>query len=188
MSSICSKKKKTLAELRTINLCDSDLSLQAYNANLRKFSMSSHSCYSGTESQQSISARSFYDNVDEIKDTFIATSRFLMPPKPLHKSSVVNRSKSFQETTKDRAELLALNSNSWLRRNRQESSSIENSFVDFNVMPLRTPEVENRLSAPPSFSCDKKANGPFYVKILRRLRKISLHWRKCKRAPRGTKA
>lgn len=149
--------------------------------------MSSHSYYSGTESQQSISARSFYDNVDdELKDTFISTSRFLMPPKPVHRISLVNRSKSFQETGRGRAEHLASRSNSWLRRNIQDSSSIENSFVDFNVTPARTPEVENRLSAPPSFSCDKKANGPFYIKILRRLRKLSLHWRKCKRSPRGT--
>lgn len=166
------------AELRTINLCDSDLSLQCYNSNVhRKFSMSSHSYYSGTESQQSISARSVYDNVDvesESKDKFLESSRFLLPPKIPSKSSAVNRSKSFQETTRIAR----------LRRNL-EASSIEDGFIDYSERPIRPLDIENRLSAPPSCSCDKKANGPFYVKFLRRMRKFSLQWRQCKRVPRG---
>lgn len=167
-----------------MNLCDSDLSLQCYNANVhRKFSASSHSYYSGTESQQSISARSFYDNIDvesESKDKFLESSRFLLPPKVPPKSSVVNRSKSFQETTYG-------GRTTRIRRNL-ESSSIEDGFVDFCELPVRSPEIENRLSAPPSCSCEKKTNGPFYVKFLRRMRKFSLQWRQCKRVPRGRSA
>lgn len=165
-----------------MNLCDSDLSLQNYNANHRKFSMSSHSCYSGTESQQSISARSYYDNVDESTDKFNKSSKFLMPPRGPIRISLVNRSKSFQETAHGRTN----SSRSWLKRNIQDSSSIEDSFVDCSESPMATLDVEYRLSAPPTCNCDEKKNDPFYIKILRRIRKLSHQLRKCKRVPRGT--
>lgn len=171
------------AELRTISLYDSDLSLHNYNAKHRKFSMSSNSYYSGTESQQSISGRSYYDNVDESKDTFNESSRFLMPPKAPLRNSVVNRSKSFQETAHDRTHSPRV----WLRRNLQDSS-VEGSFADCSESPMPTPDVEHRLSAPPTCSCDKKSNASdsFYIRFLRRMRNLSHQLRKCKRVPRGT--
>lgn len=64
-----------LAELRTISLCDSDsdLFMHTYNVTHRKSSDSSHSAavsyYSGTESQQSVSDRSIYDNI-AVDDAF----------------------------------------------------------------------------------------------------------------------
>lgn len=146
--------------------------------------MSTQSYYSGTESQQSISARSYYDNVDESKDTFMESSKFLMPPKVTLRNSLVNRSKSFQDTTQGRLHP----SRTWLRRNLEESSSIEDSFVDCSeiIDTMPTPDVEYRLSAPPTCSCDEKSNDPFYIRILRRMRKLSHQLRKCKRVPRGT--
>ena len=145
--------------------------------------MSSQSYYSGTESQQSISARSYYDNVDESKDKFLESSRFLMPPKVTLRNSLVNRSKSFQETAHGRFHT----PRHWMRRDLKESSSFEDSFVDCTESSMPTPDVEYRLSAPPTCNYDdKKSNGPFYIKILRRIRKLSHQLRKCKSVPRGT--
>lgn len=147
---------------------------------------SSHSYYSGTESQRSISVRSFYDNVDETKDSSISSNRFLMPPKCIRKISIVKRSKSFQETTRGQADYLSIKPNRMLRENPRESRNTAISFIDFSVIPFQTAEIENRFSAPPCLSCDRKGSGPFYVKILRRLQKLSLRWRKCKRFSGGT--
>lgn len=180
--SVQKSKKKITAELRTINLCDSDLSLSNYNATQRKFSMSSHSYYSGTESQQSIGGRSFYDNVDESKDKFIESSRFLMPPKTSRRHSLVNRSRSFQGTANSHLH----SPDVWLRRNFQDSSSVGDSSVDCSENQIPTPDVEYRMSAPPTCSFDKKTNGPFYVKILKQMRKLSHRLRKFKKITRGT--
>jgi hypothetical protein len=200
------------AELRTISLdCDSDLFMQTYNASHRKLSLSSHSpatsCYSDNESQQS--SRSLYDNVDgrggsESKDKVAVriSSNYLMPPMLPLRSSLVNRSKSFQEAGPCRKHL-SPRSNILLRRNLQQSNRIEDRFYiwssrsptpvgstlsESNVNCIETfPDVENRALVVPKCSCDKRnsSNGPFYVKILRRLQKLSLQWRKCKKVPRG---
>lgn len=198
-------KSKSLAELRTISQCDSDLFMQNYNASHRKLSDSpAISYYSGTESQQSISERSFYDNVDvesESRDK-VESSRFLMPPMFGLKSSLVNRSKSFQEPTQCR-KYLSPRSNITLRRNL--TNSIDDRFelisnrssvspigstrsetnVDCSLIRSCPAEVQTRKLIQPSCSCDRKRNGPFYVKILRRVRKLSLQWPKCKRVHRG---
>lgn len=197
----CNVFFKPSAELRTISLCDSDLFMQSYNANRRKFSAASNSpavsCYSGTESQQSVSARSLYDNVEvaESKDE-LKTSRFLMPPK-VPKSSLVNRSKSFQETGQCRKHLLTRKL-IFLRRNLHESSSIEDRFQIISNRSS-TPIISSTVSdtnidcsvtqpneiIQSNCSCDNKSNDPFFMRVLRRLQKLSHQWRKCKRVRRG---
>lgn len=182
--------------------------MQNYNASHRKLSDCSHSpaisYYSGTESQQSISERSFYDNVDvesESRDK-VHSTRFLMPPPLALKNSLVNRSKSFQEPTQCR-KYLSPRSNITLRRNL--TNSIDDRFelisnrssvspvgstrsetnVDCSLIRSCPADVQNRKLVQPSCSCNRKRNGPFYVKILRRVRKLSLQWPKCKRVHRG---
>lgn len=189
---------KLLAELRTISLCDSDLFLHSYNASHRKLSESpAISFCSGTESE-----RSFYDNVDvesECRDK-ILPSRFLMPP--TLKNSLVNRSKSFQEPAQSR-NFLSPRSNIKLRQNLTNSiddrielisnrssvspvgSTRSETNVDCSLIRSCPADSQTRNLVQPSCSCDKKRNGPFYVKILRRVRKLSLQWPKCKRIHRG---
>lgn len=178
-----------LAELRTISLCDSDLFLQNYNASRRKLSECSNSpaisFYSGTESQQSMSDRSIYDNVDSSK---VQSARFLLPP------SLVNRSKSFQEPAQCR-KYLSPRSNITIRRNHTNSiddrfelisnrssvspvgSTRSDTLVDCSLI---RPDVHTRKLVQAS---DRK-RSPF-VKILRRVRKLSFHWPKCQRVHRG---
>lgn len=195
---------KSAAELRTISLCDSDLFIQSYNANHRKFSAASNSpsvsYYSGTESQQSVSARSLYDNVVEVsseaKDKVFKTSRFLMPPKVSLKSSLVNRSKSFQETGQCRKHLLP-RKHIFLTPNLHQSSSIEHKFETISNLsstPVGSTVFETNVdcSVPQPnetmqsyCSCDNKSNDPFFLRVLRRLQKLSHQWRKCKRVRRG---
>jgi hypothetical protein len=177
-----------LAELRTISL--SDLSVKNYNAIHRKLSETTSryspavSYYSGTESQQSISDRSFYDNVEyetEIRDKIQTT--FLMPPMARSKNSLVNRSRSFQETTTTRPNLS-------LRRNLQDSNSIDDRLGSNRSSPIGSTVsdssvIQNRKLVQLS-SDNSKHVGPFYVKIFRRVRKFSTHWRKCKKVSRGS--
>lgn len=177
------------AELRTISLCDSDLLLRNYNATHRKLSEHSPeiSYYSGTESQQSISDRSCYDNVDgETRSRNI-----LMPPVVTFKNASVNRSKSFQETGQCHAYLSPRANISLIRRKLQDSNSFHNRS---SVSPLGSTLSEPNVDCSaiqtckivqPSCSCDKKGAGPFYIKILRRVQKLSLQWRKCKKVHRG---
>jgi hypothetical protein len=183
--------------------------MQNYNASHRKLSECSHSpaisYYSGTESQQSISDRSFYDNVDvesESRDK-VQSSRFLMPPMVALKNSLVNRSKSLQESAQCR-KYLSPRSNITLRRNLTNSiddrfelisnrSSVspgstrsETNAVDCSLIRSCPVDVQARKLVQPSCSCDRKrSGGPFYVKILRRVRKLSLKWPQCKRVHRG---
>lgn len=182
---------ESIAELRTISLCDSDLFI---NANHRKLSASSqsqaNSYYSGTESQQSISARSIYDNVEcELRD-IVKPTKFLMPPirrGPL-RNTAVNRSKSFQEPGQCRKHL---SPHIHLRRNLHETNSEDRIVATSN----RSSPIGSALSeaviggneiADLNSNCDKKApSGPFYVKIFRRMQKLSLQWRKCKKVSRG---
>lgn len=177
--------------------------MQSY-PNHRKLSMNSHSpamsYYSGTESQQSISSKSLYDNVDnelESKDKFVENKspQYLLPPSGLLRNSLVNRSKSFQEAGPCR-----IRSNILLRQNLKESNRIDDRFESISnrssspvgstlsestVNCVQTiPEVGTRVVRP-NCSCHERSNGPFFVKILRRLQKLSLQWRKCKKVPRG---
>lgn len=178
-----------LAELRTISLCDSDLFLQNYNASRRKLSECSNSpaisFYSGTESQQSMSDRSTYDNVDASK---VQSPRFLLPP------SLVNRSKSFQEPPQCR-KYLSPRSNITIRRNL--TNSIDDRFELISnrssVSPVGSTRSETlvdcSLIRPDGHSrklvltSDRK-RSPF-LKILRRVRKLSFHWPKCRSIHRG---
>lgn len=187
------------AELRTISQCDSDMFMRNFKANHRKLGAHSpaDSYYSGTESQQSISGRSLYDNVDieaESKPSGKSTKDFLMPPKAADRNSAVFRSKSFQETGQCRRHL---NPFVPLRRNFHESSSLEDkieSASNHSSSPygsgLSESNIEYTLSPAdvivfPNCTCDRKSNDPFYLKILRRIQKLSCQLRKCKKSPRG---
>lgn len=171
--------------------------MQTYNASHRKLSECSHSpavsYYSGTESQQSISDRSLYDNVDAnlVK---VESSRFLLPP---GRSSLVNRSRSFQDTGQCHRYLVP-RSNVVVRRKLHESSSIEDRFEIISNRTSISPfgstlseahvdcsVIDTCYSSRNSLNCDKKRNGPFYVKILRRMQKLSVQWRKCKKAQKS---
>lgn len=178
--------------------------MQNYNASHRKLSECSHSpaisYYSGTESQQSISDRSFYDNVDpetESRDKVFGrkSSKFLLPPMVALKNSLVNRSKSFQETRQCK-KFLSPRSNILIRRNLHESNSIEDRFESISnrssVSPVGSTQSDTNIVCHSDVrnrklfqSSDKKSSGPFYIKILRRMQKLSHQWRKCKKAPRG---
>jgi hypothetical protein len=178
-----------LAELRTISFCDSDLFLQSYNASRRKLSDCSNSpaisFYSGTESQQSMSDRSIYDNVDAIK---APSSRFLLPP------TLVNRSKSFQEPAQSR-KYLSPRSNITIRRNL--TNSIDDRFELISnrssVSPVGSTRSETLVDCSLIRSdvhprklvkaSDRKRSR--FVKILRRVRSLSFHWPKCKSIHRG---
>lgn len=210
-----------LAELRTISLCDSDsdLFMQTYNALHRKSSDSSHSAavsyYSGTESQQSVSDRSFYDNIavdcydhhthhHHPNNNSDHRRNYLMPPM---KNSLkcnnphvnVNRSVSFQETCvqpRTRTFLTPRTTNIVIRRR---------NLNDVNSSSIQTDIDSNRSSVSPSFcgsapsttkinvdcsnvtfksdvqnydNYDRRYNGPFYLKLLRRMQKFSSFWRK----------
>lgn len=216
MSSICVKQSQTqitAAELRAISLCDSDLFLHNYQANHRKLSDCSHSpaisYYSGTESQQSISDKSVYDNVDMESHTnskvIVSKSpKFLLPQMATLKNSLVNRSKSFQEPGQYRKHL-SPRPNIPLRRNLPElsfedrietvsnrssvspaGSTQSEANDDGSVIQAISTDVQSLKLIQPPCSCDKKSNGPFYIKILRRMQKLSLQWRKCKKVSRGT--
>jgi hypothetical protein len=193
-------KHELLAELRSISLaCDYDRSLlmQKYPSH-RKLSSSSHwptvSNFSGTESQQSLSSKSFHGKVDIVSrssDKFDAkkSSQYLLPPSGGVRHSLVNRSKSFQEP--------GFQSNILLRRkNLKESNRIEDRFESISNSGSALSEtnvnyaeansdVETLALDLQNCSCHKTRNGPFIIKILRRLQKLSLQWRKCKRVPRG---
>jgi hypothetical protein len=190
-------KRKSIAELRTISLCGSDLFMQSYNASHRKLSECSHSpasYYSGTESQQSISDRSLYDNVEVVQEK--PSSRFLSPTTGPVRNSFVNRSRSFQDTGQCQR-YLSPRTNVIVRRKPHDSSSIEDRFEIISnrtsVSPFGSTHSETHLDCSvietchsnvqslSQLSCDKKKNGPFYVKILRRMQKLSVQWRKCKK-------
>lgn len=125
---------------------------------------------------------------------------FLLPPMIVLKNSLVNRSKSFQEPGECR-KYLSPRSNILIRRNLQDSNSIEaisnhssvsavgstlsEPNVDCSLIQTYRTDVQSRNLVEPNCSCDKKRNGPFYVKILRRMQKLSLQWRQCKKVPRG---
>lgn len=149
------------AELRTINFCDNDLfRSQSYIANSRV-----------GENQQSTSARSLYDNVDEEEfKKVVGVNKFLMPPSAVQKSTSVNRSKSLQYTGPRKPTCVLI------RRNLRKSSSIED----------RVEIISNRSSTPVESeqgvivtSFESNSNYPFYVKILRQMQKISRRWRTC---------
>jgi hypothetical protein len=164
--------------------------------NHRKLSSSSQwptvSNYSGTESQQSISSKSLYDNVEVVSNARYKfdtkkSSQYLLPPSGGLKNSLVNRSKSFQEAGSQ--------SNNSLRQNLKESNridvdrfeSVSNSGsalseTNVNYAHIHS-DVGTRALDLQNCSCHKTRNG--IVKILRRLQKLSLHWRKCKRVTRG---
>lgn len=229
-----------LAELRTISLCDSDsdLFMQTYNVIHRKSSDSSHSAavsyYSGTESQQSVSDRSFYDNiaVDDVFEHhhhhhhhthhshninnnnhhYTKARNYLMPPinnlplRLLKNPHVnVNRSVSFQGTC---GPYLTPRQNIIVRRRHDENlfpdtpsdfgstrSSISpsgsnpsrNNTCDCSsIIPITN--VQNDRSLMDESYCykyhyDKKYDGPFYLKMLRRMQKIFK--RQSKKSERG---
>jgi len=214
------------AELRTINFCcetevaaSNDLYLQSCSdIRHRHLSESSfspvNSFYSGTESQQSISDRSYYDNVDADEHKSAATKKpanFLMPPSLPVK---VNRSKSFQETTssssagpKRRLTLLAPCRSSTttllVRANKTGSScrvvqddtaSNHSTISRGSISSLSEVNVDcsNVVQNPRSVTrhnclCGKEhSSRPFFVRILRQMQKISNQMRRCKKAPRGT--
>lgn len=153
------------AELRTINFCDNDLFLRTYVASSQDLS-----CRVG-ENQQSNSARSLYDNVDEEElKKIVDVNKFLRPPSPVQKSTSVNRSKSLQETGPRKPTCVLI------RRNFRKSSSIED----------RVEIISNRSSTPVKSeqgvivtSFESNSNHPFYVKFLRQMQKISRRWRTC---------
>lgn len=196
-----------LAELRTISLCDSDsdLFMQTYNElHHRKSSDSSAhsgaaaSYYSETESQQSVSDRSFYDNVDHRHYT--KARNFLMPPTGPLRNANVNRSVSFQDTYGQPRTLLTprANKNIVIRRrdvddrceidsNRSSISRAGSSASKSNVDSSITckSDVQSRL-VPDNCSIDKdNQSGPFYVRVLRRMQKLSFFWRRKNSRSRG---
>lgn len=147
------------------------------------------SYYSGTESQQSISERSFYDNVD----TAIRSKNILMPPVVTYKNSLVNRSKSFQETGQCH-KYLSPRAGILIRRKLQDSNSFDVISNRSSVSPAGSTLSESNVDcsasrpgsvAQPNGSCDKKRTGPFYVKFFRRVQNLSLQWRTCKKVQRG---
>lgn len=182
--------------------------MQTYNAMHRKSSDSSHSgaavsYYSGTESQQSVSERSFYDNVVDHRNftkTRNVAAHFLMPPAtggPIRNANV-NRSVSFQDTfghqprtlhTPLRAKNIVIK-----RRNIDEGCEIESnrssisragssaskSNVDSSITCKS--DVQSRSLVPDNCSIDiKDHSGPFYVRVLRRMQKLSFFWVRKKR-------
>lgn len=200
-----------LAELRTISLCDSDndLFMQTYNAmHHRKSSDSSHSggaaasCYSGTESQQSVSEKSFYDNVDR-HHYAKAARNYLMPPTNAAinalRNANVNRSVSFQDATSGpprRTIPIPRTKNIVIRRrnafeiesNRSSVSRAGSSASKSNVDSSITckSDVQSRsLIMQDSCSVDSLDHGPFYVRVLRRMQKLSFFWRRKRKKGRG---
>lgn len=193
------QKNISPAELRTISLCDSDLLIKNYKANHRKLSEHSPevSYYSGTESQQSISERSYYDNVD----IETQSRNILLPPVVTFKNSLVNRSRSFQEPGQCH-KFLSPRANLLIRRKLHDSNSFEAAFNRSSVSPggstLSESVVDcsdnrkchsgcqcNKIEHQTNCSCDKKRTDPFFIKIFRRMQKLSLQWRKCKKVHRG---
>lgn len=148
------------AELRTINFCDNDLFLQTYIANSRD---------SSVVNQQSSSVRSLYDNVDEgeIKKK---VNKFLMPPGAVPKSTLVNRSKSLQETGPRKPTCVLI------RRNLRKSSSIEDRVEIISNRSSTPVESEQGVIAT---SYESNSSYPFYMKILRQMQKFSRRWRTC---------
>lgn len=197
-----------LAELRTISLCDSDsdLFMQTYNELHRKSSDSSGhsgaavSYYSETESQHSVSDRSFYDNVVDDHRHFTKARNFLMPPTGPLRSANVNRSVSFQDNYGQPRKMLMprANKNIVIRRrdvddrcemdsNRSSVSRAGSSASKSNVDSSITckSDVQSRLRAD-SCSIDKdNQNGSFYVRALRRMQKLSFFWRKNRKKARS---
>lgn len=193
-----------LAELRTISLCDSDsdLFMQTYNEMHRKSSDSSHSgaamsYYSGTESQQSVSERSFYDNVDHRqKNARNLSAHYLMPPMPpRNNNSNVNRSVSFQDhyVSGERKPRI-INKNIVIKRRMIDErcsdcssisrggSSASKSNVDSSIKSCKSDVQSHSLVVPDNCSIDDKDNnGPFYVRVLRRMQKLSFFWIRKKR-------
>lgn len=196
-----------LAELRTISLCDSDsdLFMQTYNAmHHRKSSDSSHSgvaasCYSGTESQQSVSEKSFYDNVDRQNYAKVARNYLMPPTVTALRNSNVNRSVSFQDATSGpprRTILTPRTKNIVIRRrnafeidsNRSSVSRAGSSASKSNVDSSITckSDVQSRsLIMQDSCSIDSLDHGPFYVRVLRRMQKLSFFWRRKRKKGRG---
>jgi hypothetical protein len=196
--------KKMLAELRTISLCDSDsdLFMQTYNELHRKSSDSSGhsgaavSYYSETES---VSDRSFYDNVDHRHYTKARNvpAHFLMPPTGPLRNANVNRSVSFQDTYGQPRTLLAprAKKNIVIRRrdvddrceidsNRSSISRAGSSASKVESSITCKSDVQSRL-VPDNCSIDKdNQSGPFYVRVLKRMQKLSFFWRR-KSARRG---
>ncbi|XP_070490041.1 diacylglycerol kinase theta isoform X4 [Chironomus tepperi] len=221
------QREYSCPELRTISLCDSDsdLFMQTYNVIHRKSSDSSHSAavsyYSGTESQQSVSDRSFYDNiaVDDVFEHhhhthhshninnnsnhhYTKARNYLMPPinnlplRLLKNPHInVNRSVSFQGTC---GTYLTPRHNIIIRRRHDENifndtpsdfgstrSSISpsgsnpsprNNTCDCSsIIPKTNVQIDRNLmdeSYCYKYHYDKKYDGPFYLKMLRRMQKI----------------
>lgn len=234
-----------LAELRTISLCDSDsdLFMQTYNVIHRKSSDSSHSAavsyYSGTESQQSVSDRSFYDNiaVDDVFEHhhhthhshninnnnnnsnhhYTKARNYLMPPinnlplRLLKNPHInVNRSVSFQGTCGQSRTYLTPRQNIIVRRRNDENILFTDTPSDFgSTRSSISPSGSNVCSRNNACDCssiipktnvqndrnlmdesycykyhyDKKYDGPFYLKMLRRMQKIFK--RQSKKSERG---
>lgn len=181
------------------NVTDSDISLHSLTTRHRKLC---ESFYSGTESQQSMSDRSFYDNVDielELANKCIerakkTSTNFLLPPTLPHKVAQVNRSKSFQETAKNYKHLSSRYSNFVVRRKPLEGSNhIDDTIESISNHSSVSPESISSISdsntncnlahkKDAKYSLIKPTNGPFYMRLLRR---ISLQWHRCKKVPRG---
>ena len=198
---------KLLAELRTItSLCDSDSDffIQTYNALHRNSSESSeHSgapYYSETESQQSVSDRSFYDNVHDHRP-YVKARNYLMPPANPLRTANVNRSVSFQDTSGPKQMLLKprVTKNIVIRRrksdikydfdsNRSSVSRAESSASKSNVDSSITckSDVQSRIMAS-NYSIDSKEcqSEPFYVRALRRMQKLSFFWQKKRKKVRN---
>jgi hypothetical protein len=175
-----------------MSLCDSDsdLFIQNYNAIHRKSSDSSHSAaisyYSGTESQQSVSDRSFYDNiaVDAFDRHYTKAKNYLMPPMIPLRSAHVNRSVSFQDAVGQSRKFLTPRGNV-IKRTTTNSSSIQD--IDSNRSSASPNDCISIKTDVQNCSYNKRIdeNGPFYLRILRRMQKLSTFWRKRKRAHRG---
>lgn len=127
--------------------------------------------YNTGENQQNTSVRSLYDNVDEgeFRKT-VDLKKFLMPPSVVQKSSLVNRSKSLQETGHRKPACVLI------RRNFRKSSSIEDQVEIISNRSSTPVESEHGVIVA---SFENNSNYPFYVKILRQMQKFSRRWRTC---------
>lgn len=182
----------TIAELRTIALCDSTLSIR--NNSDRHLSGYLPSSPSDTvvnytvpkeKHNKSSSVRSIYDNVDN-EDT-------LLPSRPLKYSTDVTRSKSFQEPSMQRYKFLSPFDNQ-LTHSRFYVTRVHSDGDAFSMTSTISPassviqKYEPSLSVPvlnivsDSDSSDRnssrcKNKSHLLGRIYRRMRKISLSWR-----------
>lgn len=163
---------KTSAELRTMSLCESDFYEQMYKESRKELSFPIRQRQAKDQSNSHVNLES-------------NSSRFLAPPAVRLKSSLVNRSKSFQETDLCRR----LTNRSFLRRNFDDASSTDDRFETISYRsstPISSLSVTQFNENIQSVHCDNKNNDPFLTRILRRLQNLSKQWRRCKRLRRGS--